>query len=193
MSLTDPVRRYSACVHDRYPSLFHELAITITPKTIMSYGCGMGQELLTLRNYFKDAMIYGVDIQPNALESARGLTQKDERIEIINAGALDWFCMKVDCVFALNVFKRQSDSDFDRKPYTESDFTSDILELSKFVSEGGYLVTDGIQYQIMDMPELARIFRPVPLNTDTLPRHEFCDTDKLFFSKNYLFQLAGTK
>lgn len=199
MGLTDPVRRYSACVEDRYPELFEELAsIAFKNKTILSYGCGMGQELLTIRKYAPTALVYGVDINPEAVVSARELTKNDNHIVVMDAAELPELrtCANapvIDCVLAMNVFKRQSSRDFGHKEYTREEFRDDILELTEFLRPLGFLVVDGIQYQIMDIPELAEKFAPMHLDANEGPRREFHPTDRFFFSKYYLFQKVISK
>lgn len=58
---------YGTTSLDRYPALFaytqRALAETIAPR-LLSFGCSTGEEVISLRHYFPDAEITGLDIHP---------------------------------------------------------------------------------------------------------------------------------
>ncbi|HZX31473.1 MAG TPA: class I SAM-dependent methyltransferase [Rhodocyclaceae bacterium] len=59
---------FSTTAPDRYPRVFSFLRDRMpegAPLRVLSYGCSTGEEVFTLRRYFPDAEIVGVDINPS--------------------------------------------------------------------------------------------------------------------------------
>jgi hypothetical protein len=65
---------YSHTLPDRYPWLFEfarsNLGELASPR-ILSFGCSRGDELFTLRHYFPNAEIKGIDVLPENIEVCR--------------------------------------------------------------------------------------------------------------------------
>ena len=59
---------------DRYPELFTEAKIAMMalkkPFSILSFGCSTGEECFTMKSYFPDSKIIGVDINRGNLRKA---------------------------------------------------------------------------------------------------------------------------
>jgi SAM-dependent methyltransferase len=58
---------YSHTLPDRYPWLFRAAAVALAgrePMCLLSFGCSRGEEVLSLRSYFPDAAVRGLDVDP---------------------------------------------------------------------------------------------------------------------------------
>jgi chemotaxis methyl-accepting protein methylase len=98
----------SVTSNDRYPELFSEavrLAGTKPNLKLLSFGCSTGEECYSLRKYFPQAKIVGVDINESNLKKASKQNQ-DEGIYFLmstphvikNEGPYDLiFCLSVLC------------------------------------------------------------------------------------------------
>jgi len=77
-----------------------------TPKTILDFGCGVGNLIPYIREYFPDAQIYGCDISKESIELAEDKTKKsnasfflfDPDSDVFPAG-LKFDLVIVSCVF----------------------------------------------------------------------------------------------
>ena len=140
-SLLTKIRERSARKMDRYPELFSEISSkSVDKKSILSYGCGFGEELITLEKYFKLSDITGVDISEKARFSCADKISGYKNIFIKSVDDLLLEGKKFDIVFALNVFKRL------RSEYSFQEYSSNLSDVSEFVKSGGLFVLDGIQY-----------------------------------------------
>ena len=65
---------YGTTFVDRYPRIFtfvkDQLANTAAPR-LLSFGCSTGEEVFTLRRYFPQAEIVGIDINPRSIAHCR--------------------------------------------------------------------------------------------------------------------------
>jgi hypothetical protein len=152
----------------------------------------MGQELLTLRGYFPDASITGVDINPKALASCAELLKDQENMSVMPTTELlntpSEHRKQYDCVFAMNVFKKQSESDCSHQVYPVTKFVRQIKHLLLFLRSQGHLVIDGIQYQLHVSDAIMDQLTEVPLVSDEGGHPIFCDTDHKYFSKHFLYR-----
>lgn len=70
---------------NRYPAIFSACKSYLKDKDdvkILSYGCSTGEEVVTLREYFKDATIVGAEINSHSLEVCRK-RNLDDKIKFI--------------------------------------------------------------------------------------------------------------
>lgn len=176
-SLVKKIRERSAKIINRYPDLFSELScLDINKNKILSYGCGLGEELITLSSYFVDSDILGVDISHRALESSRKKIKLKE-IKNINLLSTKEFLeleIKFDIIFALNVFKRL------KGDYSLEEFCQNIEDLSGYLDVGGILILEGIQYNFEETNFFKQNFEVLPLISKPKGgRHSF---------KNYAFK-----
>lgn len=144
-SLLIKIRERSAKIRNRYPNLFTELSEKfIFNGSILCYGCGQGQEVITINEYFPDHNIVGVDINENVLEKCKQNCGKMYNVGIYHVSEFIELNMTFDVVFCLNVFKRL------KSEYTLQQFDNNLTDVSKFLSINGILVLDGIQYDFED-------------------------------------------
>src|SRR5262245_36265351 len=64
----------SATAFNRYPLIFNYVQHAIgrsRPIRLLSFGCATGEEVETLRTYFPDATIKGIDINPFNIATCR--------------------------------------------------------------------------------------------------------------------------
>jgi SAM-dependent methyltransferase len=129
---------------NRYPEIFtalREKAPANRDLKILSYGCSTGEECFSLRNYFKDATIIGVDISSGNLRKARK-NNTDKRIEffqstpevIAQLGPFDIIC----CFSVLCRWEDTKDMDNCERVYPFGKFD----EATTFLS--GHLRKDGL-------------------------------------------------
>lgn len=78
------------------------------PKTILDFGCGVGDVEPYLQKYFPDSQIFGVDISSESIETAKtktsGATYAALENDWIKAGALSQLGVTFDLVFIAGVF-----------------------------------------------------------------------------------------
>jgi SAM-dependent methyltransferase len=97
---------------DRYPKYFglvrDELSGVLAPN-ILSFGCSTGEEVFTLRSYFPNANIVGIDINHHSIRVCqRELARRggDEKITFRCAGSLEAELSEYfDAIFALAVLR----------------------------------------------------------------------------------------
>ncbi len=71
---------------------------------ILSFGCSTGTEVLTLRAYFPEAMIFGCDVDSNALRSAIKNTREDACRLFVSTPEAIAANGPYDIIFAMSVF-----------------------------------------------------------------------------------------
>lgn len=143
---------------DRYPELFSEAARTSQQHdsgtiAILSYGCSTGEECFSLKKYFKDARITGVDINRQNLKRA---IQKNTYPEIqflystpenIRAKG------KYNLILCLSVLCRWEDTKFlsnCEKMYPFSKFEATVSMLTEQLLPGGLLVLYNSNFRFED-------------------------------------------
>ena len=143
--------------YNRYPDLFSKCKELMNEKKnlkILSYGCSTGEEVFTLREYFPDASIVGVDINKGNIKKAIS-QNKDHKIvfsyeiekTLIENGDFDM-------IFALAVFQRTKNRD--EKTFNSSTiypfekFNHKITELDSHIKPKGLFVRDHADYFFED-------------------------------------------
>ena len=123
---------------------------------ILSYGCCTGEEVVTLRDYFPEAVIVGAEINQRSLEICRE-RKLDDKIKfilsspknIMEHGPYDAvFCMAVLQRLPDYVAKKKISSLKKRYPFEK--FEKQIEELDGYVKEDGLLIVHNTQYELMD-------------------------------------------
>jgi len=144
---------------DRYPAIFaacRDLFADTPGIRILSFGCSSGEEVLTLREYFKDATIVGAEINPRNLVLCRQ-HKVDDRIAFVRSdpatimerGPYDLiFCMAVLQRTPHAVEAQQLKSLKEIYPFLK--FDRQITELDSFLKPGGVLVVHHTQYFFTD-------------------------------------------
>ena len=88
---------------DRYPTVFREVQRVVGESScvdILSFGCSTGQEAYTVRNYFPNAKIVGVDVSAEVIPIARELYGEIADFYVADDLPLD---RQFDVVFAMSV------------------------------------------------------------------------------------------
>jgi SAM-dependent methyltransferase len=186
---------HSHTLPNRYPWLFEFAAANIEDSgstRILSFGCSRGEEVFTLRKYFPNAAIKGIDIEPNNIsrcearsrvEDAAGMTfavapnTESEPAECYDA----IFCLAVLCLGELTVSgARRCD------PYLYfKDFDRMVTDFSRCLRPGGILFLHTTNFRFCDTA-VSRSFEV--LFEASL---EQLATDVLFDSNNTL--LSGAR
>lgn len=99
---------------NRYPGVFLTVRSLINDERgpdlgggrlrILSFGCSTGTEVLTLRAYFPDAMIFGCDVDSNALRSAIKNTREDSCRLFVSTPEAIAANGPYDIIFGMSVF-----------------------------------------------------------------------------------------
>jgi SAM-dependent methyltransferase len=174
--LNTKIRERSAKISNRYPELFTELSCTTKPSSILCYGCGFGEECLSIAQYFPNSIIYGVDISEKAIRSCKNKCQNISNITILSLDDFLKNTQRFDMIFALNVFKKL------RGEYTKNLYELQLSELSTYLNLDGLLVLDGIQYDFTTTEIFKNHFKIYSMATDkNIRKHKFS-------FNNYCFQ-----
>lgn len=164
-------QNYQVTALNRYPAVFMGLqellgakptvpAAPVAPNTssnksvplkLLSFGCSDGSELRSLRMYFPDAIIHGVDID-SELIARNTMNNTDPLVEFFNGTEL-LQAEGYDAVLAMSVLCRQQTKD-DHLPYANYVDTVSLLDM--LVRPGGYLVIYNADYPFTEYPSSFR-------------------------------------
>jgi len=152
---------------DRYPDLFSTCKALMQGKDslkILSFGCSTGEEVFTLREYFPDAFIVGVDINKKNIKNAN-CQNRDNKI--VFSYDIEKVCVEngpFDIIFALAVFQRtenRNESTFDSsKIYPFEKFNGKLTKLNSHLKPNGLFVIDHTDYLFEDS-DVAINFHPL--------------------------------
>lgn len=154
---------------NRYPDIFQAAQkLVMQPRArILSFGCSTGEEVLTLRQYFPNAIIVGSEVHESRLATCRALVV-DKNITFIdsNSASLEKFG-PYDAIFCMAVLQRQPHFVAKEKIkdikflYSFEKFDNQLIELDKFLCTGGILFIKHAHYRFCDSSVSER-FEPVP-------------------------------
>lgn len=175
---------------DRYPRVFAYLqnAITAARPRLLSFGCATGEEVFSLRRYFPQATIKGIDINPGNIATcqARLAARPDAAIHFEHASsAAAEPPAAYDAVFALAVFQHP-DLKLDPTVTTclprirFSDYEHIVTGLAACVRPGGYLVLRHAMFRFTDTA-CSREFvsrLELPVESGFFPRFD-CENRRL--------------
>ena len=144
--------------YDRYPELFSSVRNLVSPRDteemkILSYGCSTGEECWSLRNYFPNARIVGVDVNKRSLGAARA-KNADPEIQFLSStpdNLVDHG--PYDVIFALSVLCRWPETQFitdASKLYPFQKFNDTIVLLDSVLSVGGLKTILNANYHFSD-------------------------------------------
>lgn len=151
---------YGTTKHDRCPGIFtfvREQLSGIASPRILSFGCSTGEEVFTLREYFPQAGIVGIDINPHSIAVCRKRFARtpDSRIrfKLANSPAVEpesfydaVFCMSVLRHGDLGASNAQSCAHLIRF----ADFEKTVAGFCRCLKPGGYLVIRGSNFRFTD-------------------------------------------
>ena len=176
----------SVTMPDRYPAIFAfvrgRLADRPEPR-LLSFGCATGEEVFSLRRYFPNALIKGIDINPANIADCRtrhrALGANPALVFETSASAKNEAAGSYDAVFCMAVFVRWALKE-NRAVATCAphlffgDFTRTVAELAACVRPGGLLVLRHSMFRFADT-DSARDFDlllSVPNPPDFFPRFD---------------------
>ena len=159
---------YNHTMPDRYPWLFRfareELTNTPAPR-LLSFGCSRGEEVLSLRRYFPDALIKGIDVDPANIAECRARTAGEIGFDFAAATTAAEepadhydavFCLAVLCHGDLTVTgARRSD-----RLLRFDDFERVVSGLARCLKPGGLLLLHTTSFRFCDTVTAAE-FTPL--------------------------------
>ena len=151
--------------HDRHPGIFAFTAATLRSTanpSILSFGCSTGEEVATLRKYFLQARIKGVDINPYNITCCRRALGDDRNMEfVLGSDAAREPAGHYDAVFALSVFRHGALAErrWDRcdKLIDFAAFEKTVAQLVDCLRPGGLLVVAASNFRLRDTAAAARL------------------------------------
>lgn len=134
---------------DRYPKIFKFLSENYSSfKKILSFGCSSGEECFSLRKYFVNSQIFGVDVSDKMIKEAIK-NNNDNNIYFYN----DIYNIEsIDIIFAMSVFCKHPES-FDlikNTLYSFSDYNNEIKKLDSKLNKNGIFINYNSNYYFSD-------------------------------------------
>jgi hypothetical protein len=173
--------------NNRYPDLFDYCSKLKTGKIrIMSFGCSIGLECKTLKNYFPESEIVGVDINKRLIRVANRMKNSDKISYDTTVEGHGTF----DFIFALSVFCRypQLENKEDcSEIYPFSKFEKAVIELSNKLNKDGYFVIYNSNFKMTDT-SIADSFEPLSVKNDSGTFVKFGKDNKKY-NENYPYSV----
>ena len=158
----------TSTILDRYPEVFYSCCGYFENKAklkILSFGCSTGEEVITLRKYFKEATIIGAEINKSCLKIClkRNLDDKIKFIHSTTKGIKE--NGPYDAIFCMAVMQRTPhyirDANIkylkDRYPFYK--FDEQLVILDQFLNKDGLFIVHYTQYQF-DESTIACRYKP---------------------------------
>ncbi len=147
---------------DRYPHIFRFVQDTLgegEAVALLSFGCSTGEEVFTLRDYFPNARIKGLDVAPENIRIARrrlrAAPDSDLHFEVAASTAgepADTY----DAIFCMAVFRHGlvNRPDVMRCDHwiRFEDFASAIADIARCLKPGGLLAISYSNFRFSDTP-----------------------------------------
>jgi SAM-dependent methyltransferase len=151
---------------DRYPGIFALARDTLgdgPDRSLLSFGCSTGEEVWSLRRYFPQAHITGIDINPYAIatcEADRRRNVDPAVVFVLAASAAGEPAARHDAVFAMAVFRhgRLSKGPPRCDPVLEfAAFERALDELVACLKPGGLLAVRHANFRVADTAVAASL------------------------------------
>lgn len=150
----------SKTAFDRYPRIFSFISERLSGASavrLLSFGCSTGEEVFTLRQYFPEAEIVGIDINPRSIAVCRKKLKKmgEQKIRFELANSTDGepeghydaiFCMSVLRHGGLGVSCPEKCEDF----ILFAEFEKTVAGLARVLKLGGYLAIMNSNFRFSD-------------------------------------------
>ncbi|WP_066661033.1 class I SAM-dependent methyltransferase [Sphingomonas sp. CCH9-H8] len=185
--------RYGGAVHqdvslsypDRYRGLFRltqQLLAERSAPRILSYGCAAGEEVVSLRAYFPDALLVGAEINPILLRTCRKLPADPQRHFVRSTPEQIAAYGPYDAIFAMAVFTRRP-SEVEARGFTNiashypfAPFAAGIRLLTEQLAPGGLLIVEHALYRVEDaISDLP--LEPILIEGNARSKHPRFDRD----------------
>ncbi|PPT99676.1 class I SAM-dependent methyltransferase [Xanthomonas arboricola] len=161
---------YGTTAMDRYPTLFAFAQDTLGATgnlRLLSFGCSSGEEVFTLRSYFPEAAITGLDIHPGHIAACnlRLQRQPDSAIQFRLAGSTAReTAASYDAIFCLAVLRRGDLASHQGERCDHlirfEDVQAQLLDFARCLRPGGLLMLRHANFRLRDTAA-ARWFDPV--------------------------------
>jgi len=123
----------------------------------LSFGCSVGDEVFSLRHYFPEAHIVGIDISRGNISECRRRQQRqgDDRMNFVRAASVDQEPSgHYDAVLCMAVL-RHGDLGYSRPSSCESHITfvafdNTVSQLARCLKIGGYLAIEHSNFRFND-------------------------------------------
>ena len=160
---------HSDTASNRYPRVFKFVREEVgdgPDRRILSFGCSTGEEVFSLRTYFPQASITGLDINPRniAVCGTRLAASGDPRISFAVAGSTAAEAAEsYDLICAMAVFRH---GDLGSRPprcdhlIRFADFERTVTDLARCLRPGGMLAIRNANFRFSDTG-IAAAFEPV--------------------------------
>ncbi len=156
---------FNHTVPNRYPVIFRLAAEavsgTVAPR-ILSFGCSVGDELFSLRSYFPDAFITGIDINRwnVALCRIRLARARDRRLRVaVGSSTVNEAAESYDAIFCMAVLRHGAlgaDGVERSDPLLSfADFARQTSDFARCLRPGGLLVLRHSNFRFSDTPASA--------------------------------------
>ncbi|MGN6571534.1 MAG: class I SAM-dependent methyltransferase [Pseudolabrys sp.] len=163
---------------DRYPAIFKFVQGRLGADSavdVLSFGCATGEEVFSLRRYFPQAWIKGVDINPGnvAVARARHAAAPDERLAFaVAASTANEPAARYNAIFCMAVLRHGSlgEAGTERCDHLLcfDDVAAAFADFHRCLKPGGLLVVRHSNFRLRDTPAGAHfeMLLSVPLRGD---------------------------
>ncbi len=152
---------------NRYPEVFGACQIYYPQDAevrLLSFGCATGEEVLTLGQYFPHAQIVGIDINPWNIKTCQQHSVPEQRT-FFHTDDPRWQEQNTyDAIFCMAVLQRTENRTLNPQDssqiYPFSMFDQQLVELDRYLKQGGLMVLDETDYRFEDAM-VASCYQPL--------------------------------